>query len=339
MSQFEIRALSSETWSAFVDLCDRHNGAGFGCWCTWFHWETHSAPGTSGVPRTADETRDFKRRLVETGRAHAALVFDGEAAVGWAQYGSPDELPGISHRKEVQAAGSSLPDWRITCIFVDRRYRHRGIARTALDGALELIAQAGEGPSRAIPKTPRARRCQRRSCITRPAARSSKPASPTTAPKAKITASCAQPSPATGWARPNLKQRQQSDHPPAEVVHGPPCATELLLGYERGPTVPTTIQLTVVIAATAGPTIFIGRSIQPLPADANAVKGLAVLRALQKRLEATAPIPDRAHSPARSLLAHRCHQIPCSARCDWTAETTSSCVGAHCSAVQGDGKG
>jgi ribosomal protein S18 acetylase RimI-like enzyme len=152
VSQFEIRALSSETWSAFVDLCDRHNGAGFGCWCTWFHWETHSAPGTSGVPRTADETRDFKRRLVETGRAHAALVFDGEAAVGWAQYGSPDELPGISHRKEVQAAGSSLPDWRITCIFVDRRYRHRGIARTALDGALELILQAGGGTVESYPQ-------------------------------------------------------------------------------------------------------------------------------------------------------------------------------------------
>jgi hypothetical protein len=48
----------------------------------------------------------------------------------------------------------------------------------------------------------------------------------------------------------------------------------------RGLTVPTTIQLTVVIVATCGSTIFIGRSIQPLPADGNAVRGLAVLRAL-----------------------------------------------------------
>jgi ribosomal protein S18 acetylase RimI-like enzyme len=152
MSQHEVRALSSETWGAFVDLCERHNGGGFGgCWCTWFHRETHSAAGSSAVPRTADYSRDFKRRQVETGRAHAALVFDGDAAVGWAQYGSPDELPGISHRKEVEAAGSS-PDWRITCIFVDRRYRRRGIARTALDGALELIAQAGGGTVESYPQ-------------------------------------------------------------------------------------------------------------------------------------------------------------------------------------------
>jgi ribosomal protein S18 acetylase RimI-like enzyme len=152
VSQYEIRALSSETWDAFVDLCNRHSGGGFGgCFCTWFHRETHSAPGSSTVPQPADYTQNFKRRLVETGRAHAALVFDGETAVGWAQYGSPDELPGISHRKEVQAAGSS-PDWRITCVFVDRRYRRRGITRTAVDGALELIAAAGGGTVESYPQ-------------------------------------------------------------------------------------------------------------------------------------------------------------------------------------------
>ena len=69
MSDYEIRPLSIQTWGAFVDLCERHNGGGFGgCWCTWFHRETHSAPGSSTVQRSYDEryagTRDFKRELV-----------------------------------------------------------------------------------------------------------------------------------------------------------------------------------------------------------------------------------------------------------------------------------
>jgi len=151
MTDFEIRGLSAQTWDAFVALCERHNGGGFGgCWCTWFHRATHSAPGSSGRP--AEDTREFKRCLVESDRAHAALVFDGETAVGWAQYGSPAELPGIAHRKEVEAAGSVLPDWRITCVFVDRRYRRRGVARIAVDGALELIAQAGGGTVETYPQ-------------------------------------------------------------------------------------------------------------------------------------------------------------------------------------------
>jgi ribosomal protein S18 acetylase RimI-like enzyme len=157
VSEYEIRPLSIQTWDALVDLCERHNGGGFGgCWCTWFHRETHSAPASGAVQRTYDEryaaTRDFKRQLVETDRAHAALVFDGESAVGWAQYGSPQELPGISHRKEVLVPGSVLPAWRITCVFVDRRYRRRGIARAAVEGALELIAQAGGGSVETYPQ-------------------------------------------------------------------------------------------------------------------------------------------------------------------------------------------
>jgi hypothetical protein len=152
MGQYEIRALSGETWDAFAALTERHSGGGFGgCWCTWFHRATHSAPKPGEPPRTADATRDLKRRLVESGDAHAALVFEGETAVGWAQYGSPAELPGISHRKDVEAAGGS-PDWRITCVFVDRRHRHRGIALTAVEGALELIAQAGGGAVETYPQ-------------------------------------------------------------------------------------------------------------------------------------------------------------------------------------------
>jgi hypothetical protein len=71
---------------------------------------------------TAEGNRALKERLVEEGRAHAALVFDGGEAVAWCQYGTPEELPNIHHRKEYEAALDKPPDYRITCIFVDRKY-------------------------------------------------------------------------------------------------------------------------------------------------------------------------------------------------------------------------
>jgi len=36
----------------------------------------------------ADDNRSLKRRLVEEGRAHAALVYDGDEEVAWCEYGS-----------------------------------------------------------------------------------------------------------------------------------------------------------------------------------------------------------------------------------------------------------
>jgi hypothetical protein len=37
------------------------------------------------------------------------------------------------------------PAYRITCIFVDRDYRRKGVASAAVRGALDLIAKAGGG--------------------------------------------------------------------------------------------------------------------------------------------------------------------------------------------------
>jgi GNAT superfamily N-acetyltransferase len=141
MADYTVRALGPDTWDAYAQLIERHNGIFGGCWCTWFH--TLSADKPKG--RTAEDNKALKERLVSDGRAHAALVFDGADAVAWCQYGAPAELPNIHHRKEYEASLDKLPDYRLTCIFVDRRYRRHGLAGVALRGALELIAQAGGG--------------------------------------------------------------------------------------------------------------------------------------------------------------------------------------------------
>lgn len=139
MSEYLVRPLEAATWDAFADMAERHNGVFGGCWCTWFHTMS------SEKERTYDANRSLKRRLVDEGRAHAALVFDGDEAVAWAEYGSPAELPNIYHRKQYDLELDVLPDYRITCIFVDKRHRRRGLSAVVLQGAVDLIATAGGG--------------------------------------------------------------------------------------------------------------------------------------------------------------------------------------------------
>lgn len=139
MGNYVVRPLTPDTWDAFARLVERHNGVFGGCWCTWFH--TFHAEKTY----TAEGKHALKKRLVEEDRAHAALVFDGDEAVAWAQYGPPAEVPNIHHRKEYEATLDTVPDHRITCIFVDKKYRRTGVTAVALQGAIDLIAQAGGG--------------------------------------------------------------------------------------------------------------------------------------------------------------------------------------------------
>lgn len=147
-----IRALTSETWPAFADLVERHNGVFGGCWCTWFH--TMSEEKT----RTYDGNRDLKEQLVRAGRAHASLVFDGDEAVAWCEFGSCAELPNIYHRKQYDEEADLRPNYRITCLFTDKRYRRRGVSALALHGAVELIARAGGGVVEGYPHDPEGRR-------------------------------------------------------------------------------------------------------------------------------------------------------------------------------------
>ena len=143
MSQYAVKALSPATWPDFAALVERHNGVWGGCWCLEFHPE--------GKERGA-ERREKKECRVKEGTAHAALVYAGATCVGWCQFGSPVELPRIKHLRAYQKDLNAEPDWRITCFFVDKEYRGKGVAEAALVGALQEIALLGGGTVESYPE-------------------------------------------------------------------------------------------------------------------------------------------------------------------------------------------
>jgi GNAT superfamily N-acetyltransferase len=140
------KPLSPDTWPAFARLVEKHNGIFGGCWCISFHLE----PGEG--KRGAAAYRAMKEARVREGRAHAALVFDGPDAVGWCQFGPTAELPNIRSKKTYEEELRKLPDWRITCFFIDRERRGEGIATLALREALRYIAELGGGTVEAYPE-------------------------------------------------------------------------------------------------------------------------------------------------------------------------------------------
>ena len=146
MPTFTTKPLDPTTWPAFAALVERHNGVWSGCWCMSFHAE--GKPNT----RSVAQRRCDKETRVREGRAHAALVYDGETCIGWCQFGPTDELPRIKHRKQYEAELKTLPDWRITCFFTDKAYRGQGVADAGLKGAVEEIRRLGGGVIESYPE-------------------------------------------------------------------------------------------------------------------------------------------------------------------------------------------
>jgi GNAT superfamily N-acetyltransferase len=146
MKHYQSKPLSPATWPDFARLVEANNGVWGGCWCMWYHGPDDSAHPTPTLRREA------KKRLVDEGRAHAALVFDGEACVGWCQFGSPVEITRLHNQKAYLATGPAPPDWRITCFFSGKGHRGGGVASAALQGALQQIAALGGGRVEAYPE-------------------------------------------------------------------------------------------------------------------------------------------------------------------------------------------
>ena len=147
MSELVVRTLDASTWAAYEALLTKHNGIWGGCWCMEFQRDRQEKYNC------VEEKKCDKRNLVLQGKARAALVFDGDLAVGWCQFGPGRDLTAKRKFKRHYEKGIvTEPDWRITCFFVDRNYRGQGIANIALDAALDTIAEEGGGLVEAYPE-------------------------------------------------------------------------------------------------------------------------------------------------------------------------------------------
>lgn len=133
--------LDPTTWELFADLVERNSGVYGGCWCIGYHPECGQRI----------DHRQAKYDRVQNDAAHAALVLDQDGrAQAWCQYGDPDELAGIKHKRKYEQDPPPRPDRRITCVFVDRRHRGQGMARAATEAAVVQIAARGGGLVEAI---------------------------------------------------------------------------------------------------------------------------------------------------------------------------------------------
>src|SRR5438046_9269647 len=115
LTEDATRALDATTWDAFARLAEKHKGGGFGCWCTWFHSRVGRPEGEKGRP--------WKERLVREGDAHAALVFDGDAAVARAIVAKPCKGCGPSPDSAGPTVAAALSD-----VFTAEQRRISGIA-------------------------------------------------------------------------------------------------------------------------------------------------------------------------------------------------------------------
>jgi len=146
---YTTRELSARTLADFERLALKQGS----CWCMYYQRPKPVLRGGAVDKHRAVNRRD-KAKLVREGRSHAVLVYEAETPIGWCQYGPREELPRIDagrNYREVGPPAHGAKLWRITCFFVDRAHRGKGVAKFALRAALESIKREGGGIVEAYP--------------------------------------------------------------------------------------------------------------------------------------------------------------------------------------------
>ena len=141
--QLTVRPLTPELWPLLEDLFGTA-GASNGCWC--MYWRIGPAYRT----RPRDQNKAALRDLTEQGPPPGLLACDGDLAVGWCQVAPRAALAWLASRPwGVQPDDN--PVWSISCFYVRRGYRRRGVTSALIAAALQLAKRASAPVVEAYP--------------------------------------------------------------------------------------------------------------------------------------------------------------------------------------------
>jgi GNAT superfamily N-acetyltransferase len=129
-----IRPLTPDQWPALEDLFGE-NGACGGCWC--MYWRI----GSAYRKRRREQNKSAFREIVKRGPPPGLLAFDGDVAVGWSQLTPRDVLPWLDRAWRLKRVDGA-PVWSLSCFYVRKGHRERGVTSALIAAALKAAKRA-----------------------------------------------------------------------------------------------------------------------------------------------------------------------------------------------------
>lgn len=138
-----VRPITPDLWPALEDLFGP-SGACNGCWCQY--WRI----GSAYRKRPSDTNKAAFRDIVQQGPPPGLLAFDGDLPVGWCPLTPRDSLQWLNRTWRLKRI-NDLPVWAISCLYVRKGYRRRGITSALIHAAVEAAKAAGAPAVEAYP--------------------------------------------------------------------------------------------------------------------------------------------------------------------------------------------
>ena len=141
--KLQIQPATPDLLPALEDLfTDRATRVG--CWC--MYWRI----GNAYRQRPSEANRRDFRAIVKAGPPPGLLAFDGELAVGWCQLTPRADLPWLDRTWRLRRVDEA-PVWSLSCFYIRKGYRRRGITAALIKAAIQAARRAGAPALEAYP--------------------------------------------------------------------------------------------------------------------------------------------------------------------------------------------
>jgi len=133
---FEFRPLVPRDWNNLEQLFGKRGASG-GCWCMWWRQTQAEFDRLHGEPNRLE----FKS-LVESGTVPGVLAYRDNEPAGWCAI-QPRESYSRLERSKILARVDDQPVWSVTCFYIGKQYRRKGLVRGLLDAAIDWAISNG----------------------------------------------------------------------------------------------------------------------------------------------------------------------------------------------------
>ncbi len=144
MESFRFKPLDAETWPDLETLFGSKGACG-GCWC--MTWRLSSAEYERNK---GENNRGLFRALAENGQPLGILAYSGAEPVGWCSVSPRESLRRLGNSRLLKRI-DAMPVWSITCFFVKKEWRRKGLSVSLIRAAAEYAFGQGAPAVEAYP--------------------------------------------------------------------------------------------------------------------------------------------------------------------------------------------
>lgn len=128
--------LTQKLWHDFEMLFGDHGACG-GCWC--MHWKLR---GKDFSENKGDGNRQMQKSIVDAKKIPGLVAYSEGYPIGWIAIEPRNQYPKLATSKILKPIDNEEV-WSITCFFIEKKHRYKGITVELIKAAVEHAKKYG----------------------------------------------------------------------------------------------------------------------------------------------------------------------------------------------------